>query len=110
MSDRGHPVAIHLIEKRGFIHPIAESAGEYTSGFWAVSPKTAKRLHGGDIYFHRSRKDPSFLGGQIIDSRPARLDEYPKPNRIVFRFKAEPGHSGVVTDAAGWGQEKKFVW
>lgn len=98
---------IHLIEKRNLFRPTDRSAGEYESGFWAISPKTAAALVGGDIYLHRKRTEPSFMGGQILSYRTESDGEY--VGRIVFRFRAEPGRRGVPAGSDGWGREKKIV-
>ncbi len=99
--------SIHLIERLGLIRPVAGSAGEFESGFWAVAEETAADLVGGDIYFHKKRAEPSFFGGRILGFRRQIEGEY--VGRIIFRFRSEMDHEGVVTEREGWGMEKKIV-
>jgi hypothetical protein len=107
MENQG-TMAIHLIENLCLFKALDLSADEYESGYWALSPETADRLHGAHIYFHPTRAKPSYFGGQIIDHRVEEAGEY--EGRIVFRLRAAMDHKGVTTDRRGWSMEKKIVW
>ena len=98
---------IHLIERLGFITKVADSSGELESGFWKLRQTNAATLLGGDIYFHKRRVEPSYLGGRIVGVRVQPTGKY--AGRIVFRFRAEARCEGVTTSKQGWGMEKKIV-
>ena|SRR5256885_927522 len=98
---------IHLIEKLNLIQRIEGNIHE--SGYWEVAPQIAAELVGGDIYFHKKQKEPSFFGGKILAYRIHEADdEYPR-GRIIFRFEATRDHRGVLAGAGGWSYEKKIV-
>ena len=101
-----NPVDFDTIEKKNLFTHLGGDVWE--SGFWKVSTETATRLIGADIYFHEKKKDPSFFGGRILDFRPSDSPAFLK--RIIFKFEASAKHSGVTTDANGWGMEKKIVF
>ena len=70
---------------------------------------TAEALVGGDIYFHKKQKEPSFYGGKIIGYRINEADaEY--PGRVIFRFEYSRAHKEVSAGQGGWSYEKKIVW
>lgn len=97
---------IHLIEQAGYIHPLNENIIQ--SGFWAVTPETAGALIGGDIYFHKKQKEPSFYGGKIVGYEIEIEGEY--SGRIIFHFEHLPEHKNVPSGSGGWSNEKKIVW
>ena|SRR5438067_2644576 len=97
---------IHLIERLGHIKKIEGRIHE--SGFWDVSSQTAQELVGGDIYFHKKQKEPSYFGGKILGYRiHEKDDEY--RGRIIFRFEYSAGHRNVSAGSGGWSNEKKIV-
>jgi hypothetical protein len=101
------PRRIHLIEKLSLFRKIAGNVHE--SGYWEVAPQIADELVGGDIYFHRKQKEPSFFGGKILGYRiHDEDDEYPR-GRIIFRFEAARSHRGVLAGGSGWSYEKKII-
>ncbi len=98
---------IHLIERMGHIEKL--EAGIFESGLWDVSPPTARSLVGGDIYFHKKQKEPSYFGGKILGYRiHGEDDEY--HGRIIFRFEYSAKHRNVSAGSGGWSNEKKIVW
>jgi hypothetical protein len=98
---------IHVIERMDHIRKLEGQI--YESGFWAVSPETAQALLGGDIYFHKKQKEPSFYGGKILGYRiHEEDDEY--CGRIIFRFEYSTKHRNVSAGSGGWSNEKKIVW
>jgi hypothetical protein len=97
---------IHLIERIGYIQKLEEQIFE--SGLRAVTPDTAQSLLGGDIYFHKKQKEPSFYGGKILGYRiHDEDDEY--RGRIIFSFEYSAKHRNVSAGSGGWSNEKKIV-
>lgn len=100
------PSRIHLIENLGYIKKIEGDIHE--SGFWAVPSGTAETLVGGDVYFHRKKKETSFFGGRVVGYRiHEEKDEY--RGRIIFLFESSRGHKNVPAGGDGWQLEKKVV-
>lgn len=102
---------IHLIERKGNVWRLADSPGDWESGYWVVGQDTADRLVGANLYLHSNQGAPSHFGGVILSFRV-----HHDPNnseidgRLVFRIKASPTHKGVLAGREGWGNEKKIVW
>jgi hypothetical protein len=81
---------------------------KYESGYWNLPVRTAELLIGGDIYFHKFQKEPSFFGGKILGFRVHHSDdEYDE--RVIFTFEFTPEHRGVRAGEGGWSYEKKIV-
>jgi len=99
------PTKIHLIEQMNNIRKLEGNVLE--SGSWAVTPETAEALVGGDIYFHKKQKEPSFFGGKILGYKLETEREY--MGRIIFRFEYTPEHKNVPAGSGGWSNEKKIV-
>lgn len=99
------PTKIHLIEQMNGIRKLEGQVHE--SGSWAVTPETAEALVGGDIYFHKKQKEPSFYGGKILGFRLETEGEH--VGRIIFRFEFTPEHKNVSSGSGGWSNEKKMV-
>ena len=100
------PQRIHFIEKLDLIKKVQGNV--FDSGFWDVPAATAEALIGGDIYFHRKQKEPSYFGGKITGYRISEADaEY--PGRVIFRFEYSSTHRGVSAGGGGWSYEKKIV-
>lgn len=97
---------IHLIEKLGLFQPVEGNI--YESGNWDIPPHRADELVGGDIYFHKKQKEPSYYGGKILGYRIYdQGDEL--DGRIIFRFEYSRGHKNVIAGEGGWSYEKKIV-
>jgi hypothetical protein len=100
------PRRIHLIERVNRIEKLEGSLHE--SGLWDVPPRTAEELVGGDIYFHKKQKEPSFFGGRVVGYRIYEgEDEY--RGRVIFRFESSREHRNISAGAGGWSYEKKIV-
>ncbi len=97
---------IHLIEKLSNFKKIDGNVLE--SGYWDLSPYTAQELVGGDIYFHKKQKEPSFYGGRILSYRIHENDDKYR-DRIIFRFEYSQNHRGVLAGDGGWSYEKKII-
>ncbi|HEU4598060.1 MAG TPA: hypothetical protein VFS10_23230 [Pyrinomonadaceae bacterium] len=97
---------IHLIERMGHIQKIEGRTHE--SGLWDVSPHTAQSLVGGDIYFHKKQKEPSYFGGKILGYRTHDEDDEYR-GRIIFCFEYSADHRNVSAGSGGWSNEKKIV-
>jgi hypothetical protein len=98
---------IHLIERNGYIKKLEGQISE--SGFWAIPSESAQVLVGGDIYFHKRQKEPSFYGGKILGYRIHNEDDEYR-GRIIFRFEYSAKHRNVSAGIGGWSYEKKIVW
>src|SRR5437764_409470 len=100
------PRKIHLIERLGNFKKLDGRIHE--SGLWDVSPQTSETLVGGDIYFHKKQKEPSYFGGTILGYRiHEEDDEY--HGRVIFRFESSSVHKNVSAGDGGWSNEKKIV-
>jgi hypothetical protein len=99
--------AIHLIERINNFKLINPNAYEYDSYAWYVNKDTAEKLVGGNIYFHKAQKQPSFFGGKITSYRV--LEEGADAGRVVFRFQVSKDCRDVMTDKSGWTYEKKIT-
>jgi|APCry1669188970_1035186.scaffolds.fasta_scaffold66647_2 hypothetical protein len=88
---------LHIVEKQDRFIRIQE--GEYDSGFWLVAEKTADKLVGGLILFHKERNKPSYFGGRILSYRIQ--DGGENDDRIIFRFRYEDECRGIPAEG-GW--------
>jgi hypothetical protein len=101
---------IHLIVRGASFKPVAGDVKE--SWCWKIPSRTAEALVGGDIYFHKNQKGPSFYGGKILSYRVHDSDEGYAPGcrgRVIFTFEYSRGHKNVLAGEGGWSQEKKIV-
>ena len=101
--------AIHLIKKNDPSLPPIKPAkemgdGVFSSGDWLLSEARANSMIGGEIFFHRSQKKPSFFGGVIT-----KVEKSSVPARFVFFFIYDPQCRGVSTSSDGWAMTMKFV-
>ena len=104
------PGRIHLIERGGAFKKIEGNVIE--SWCWEVPRQTAQALVGGDIYFHKKQKEPSYYGGKILSFRvhDGSTGEHPDCHgRIVFTFEFSRKHRDVPAGEGGWSYEKKIV-
>ncbi|WPZ15752.1 hypothetical protein T8J41_08115 [Nitratireductor rhodophyticola] len=77
----------------------------YESGFWNVKPEDAEQLEGGRVYFHRKKRDASYIGGKVLDWRIENTDS-PRSERVVFTFEADSQGSGQQ-----WrGRDHSMAW
>ena len=100
------PRKIHLIEKLALFERVEGNI--YDSGNWNVTPHQAEELIGGDIYFHKKQKEPSFFGGKILGYRIHQSDDQLN-GRVIFRFEYSRSHKEVLAGEGGWSYEKKVT-
>lgn len=104
------PRRIHLIERGGAFKKIEGNIIE--SWCWEIPARTAESLVGGDIYFHKRQKEPSYFGGKILAYRVHDSDDGAFPlcrGRVIFIFESSREHRGVSAGEGGWSYEKKIV-
>jgi hypothetical protein len=95
---------IHLVEPLDNFTKLQGNVWE--SGCWAIDESKAQQLVGGDIYFHKTRPDPSYYGGTILGYRVE-----PDGNcqgMIVFKLEHCKSHRNVSTDKSGWSKGMKI--
>lgn len=97
---------IHVLERTEIIKKIEGQIHE--CGFWKLTPEAAESLIGGDIYFHKKQKEPSFFGGKILGFR-VHEEEDERHGRIVFRFEYSGECRNVQPGAGGWSNQMKIV-
>ena len=73
---------IHLIENDNNFTKLRDKVWE--SGCWVIGEDEAKKLIGGNIFFHRKKSEPSFYGGSIRSYRVK--EEDPLKGSIIFEF------------------------
>ncbi|MGA2030327.1 MAG: hypothetical protein ABSG87_09680 [Verrucomicrobiota bacterium] len=96
--------SIHLIQYESDSElrpkPIAPDSQTYKSGYWSIPIELANSLKGGNIYFHKKQKSPSFLGGLIKDCW---IEQYRRQDRVVFKFESSSTHEGIFPkNPDGW--------
>mgnify|MGYP001768685447 CR=1 FL=1 len=96
---------IHLIEIANNFTKLRDKVWE--SGCWTIDENDAKKLIGGNIFFHRKKTEPSFYGGSIRSYRIK--EEDPLKGSIIFEFEYRADCRGVKADRLGWSLEKKIV-
>ena len=86
--------AVHLICRRDEvtkrpkgIDPIAGNH-QYSSVAWDFSPEQAESLIGGEILFHQTKAEKSYLGGTITGYEEINRDDLARQERIKFTFTA----------------------
>jgi hypothetical protein len=105
-SDKGAGhMQIHLIENADNFTKLRDKVWE--SGWWVLTEDEAKKLVGGQIYFHRKKSEPSFYGGSIRSFRIEQED--PHRGSIIFEFEYRETCRGIKADKCGWSLEKKIV-
>jgi hypothetical protein len=96
---------IHLVEPSNHFVKLQDNVWE--SGSWGLDESQAKKLVGGEIYFHKKRQDPSFYGGTILGYRVHQDGEY--QGKIVFQLKHSQSCRNVSTDKSGWSKDMKIL-
>jgi hypothetical protein len=95
---------IHIVEiKNNFVKL---SNDEWESGWWQLEESKAQKLVGGDIYFHKTRQEPSFYGGKILSYRVEQDEEY--RGRIIFKLKYSQACRNIRTGKTGWSKAIKI--
>lgn len=73
----------------------------HRSGAWKFSPEIATDLVGGKILFHKTKQQPSTMGGTIV-----KFESTSDPERLAFYFKSESDCRNVA-----WrGQDHAMAW
>jgi hypothetical protein len=96
---------IHIIEPLNNFVKLAEDRWE--SGSCSVDESNAKKLVGGEIYFHKKRLEPSFFGGSITDYRINQ--DAQNQEKIVFTLQYNATCRNVKTDKYGWSKKMKLT-
>jgi hypothetical protein len=96
---------IHLVERLNNFTKLKDKVWE--CGWWKLNENKAQKLVGGEIYFHKSRQEPSFYGGTILGFRVEQEGQY--QGRIVFQFQYGQAFRNIRTDRSGWSLEMKII-
>ena len=96
---------IHLVEKLNNFVRLEDNVWE--SGWWSLDESKAKKLVGGEIYFHKKQQERSFYGGIIIGYRIEQDGQY--QGKIVFKLQHSKVCRNVKTDKSGWSRRMKIV-
>ncbi len=96
---------IHLVENMNNFKRLQDKTWE--SGWWLLDESVAKKLVGGEIYFHKKQQEPSFYGGTIIGYRIEQDGEF--QGRIVFNLRHCVTCRNVRTDKHGWSKDMKII-
>jgi hypothetical protein len=96
---------IHLIESWDNFTKLQDNVWE--SGCWKIDESKAQQLVGGDIYFHKTRPEPSYYGGTILGYRVE--PEGKSQGMIVFKLEHRKSHRNVSTDKSGWSRGMKII-
>ena len=96
---------IHLVQPLNNFVKLPDNVWE--SGAWALNEGQAKKLIGGEIYFHKKRGEPSFYGGTIVGYRVHQDGEY--QGKIVFQLQHHLSCRNVSTDKSGWSKNVKII-
>ncbi|MEI6564627.1 MAG: hypothetical protein WCO42_10025 [bacterium] len=98
---------IHLIEKDHKNRLTKVGDGLWESGHWNILESTAKKLLEGSILLHEKPRAASFFGGIILNYRLQ--DRGRLTGLVIFTFKYDAGHRGVMAEGKGWSREMKIV-
>ena len=96
---------IHLIEQLNNFVKVQDNIWE--SGWWNIDESKAKKLVGGEIYFHKKQQEPSFYGGTITGYRIEQDGQY--QGRVVFTLQHSAACRNVKTDKHGWSKKMKII-
>jgi hypothetical protein len=96
---------IHLIENLNNFVKLQDNIWE--SGWWNIDEDKAKKLVGGEIYFHKKQQEPSFYGGTITGYRIEQDGQY--QGRIIFTLRHSKACRNVKTDKHGWSKKMKII-
>ena len=96
---------IHLVEPLNHFVKLQDDIWE--SGSWRLDEDKAKKLVGGEIFFHRRRPDPSFYGGTILGYRFSQ-DEVDQ-GKVIFKLQYSHSCRNVSTNKSGWIKDMKIT-
>jgi hypothetical protein len=96
---------IHLVEPLNHFVKLQDNVWE--SGWWRLDEEKAKKLVGGEIFFHKKRPEPSYYGGTILGYRvnPEGEDQ----GKIIFVLRYNQSCRNISTDKSGWNRDIKIV-
>ncbi len=94
---------IHLIENADNFTKLRDKVWE--SGWWVLTEDEAKKLVGGQIYFHRKKSEPSFYGGSIRSFRIKQED--PHRGSVIFEFEYRDACRTRTPDPLQKSREKR---
>ena len=80
---------------------------KWESGWWNIEESKAKKLVGGEIYFHKKQQEPSFFGGSITGYRIDQDAQY--QGKIIFTLQYNAACRNVKTDKHGWSKKMKII-
>ncbi len=96
---------IHLVEHVNNFVKLQDNLWE--SGWWKLDEQKAEKLVGGQIYFHKTRQEPSFYGGNILGYRVEEVGQH--QGRIIFKLQHSKTCRNVCTDKSGWSDNMKII-
>jgi len=96
---------IHMVEPLNNFVKLPDNRWE--SGWWNIEESQAKKLVGGEIYFHKKRLEPSFFGGSITGYRIDQDAQY--QGKIIFTLEYNAACRNVKTDKHGWSKKMKII-
>jgi len=102
----GYGMKIHLIETDSMNFNLVQN-DMWESGWWTLNKDQAELLIGSEIFFHKTRTEPSFYGGIIRGFRVEPEGE--KEGQIVFEFQYNKICRDIRTDRNGWARKMKIV-
>lgn len=97
---------IHLIETDSMNFNLVDD-DLWESGSWILNEDQAELLIGSEIFFHKTRTEPSFYGGIIRGYRVKQEGE--NEGQIVFEFQYDKICRDIRTDRNGWARKMKIV-
>lgn len=96
---------IHLVEPLNHFVKLQDNVWE--SGSWRLDEDKAKKLVGGEIYFHKKRVEPSFYGGTILGYRVNPDGE--NQGKVIFKLSYSHSCRNVSTNKSGWRNDMKIT-
>lgn len=100
--------SLHLLcRDRLGIRCVDRDQDVYTSEAWAISAAEAAKIIGGRVYFHQTKADPSYFGGDVLGVEPVH-GEGSDPERFILRLTAQRDAKGVAWNEAG--QSHAMAW
>ena len=96
---------IHLVEPLNNFVKLKDNVWE--SGGWTLDEDKAKKLVGGEIYFHKKRQEPSFYGGTVLGYRVGQDGEY--QGKIIFKLQYSQSCKNVRKGKIGWKKNVKIM-
>jgi len=96
---------LHIVDKMNNFVKINDIVWE--SGWWELDERCAKELVGGEIFFHKTRQEPSFYGGTVLGYRI--VADGPYRGKIIFTLRYNHACRNVRTDKSGWQKKFKII-